>query len=322
MAEKFSYSRLSTYESCPYKYNLKYNLKKFISSDNVASEFGSLVHKAFEMQTNMIISGQPIDYELIKKFFVESDGARGALLGVDVLSKKYKKEWNELDKTGKTYAQKAERFLESGIYRLENYMKANPDLVLYAAELPFEYKFKGYTFHGFIDRVFYHKSDKSHIEIHDIKTSATEYDDKKCTTPLQRVIYVQALKNIMPKDEFGEDLTIDCFYEFPIAESMKAAGTKGFINRGLKKIDSLLEGIKANDYKCNPSPLCYWCEYCNNNPLITPDGKNMCPYYSLWTPDNRTFATFLPWLGMECDDLQRKKLITLSSMEDEDDFEI
>ena len=111
MAEKFSYSRLSTYESCPYKYNLKYNLKKFISSDNVASEFGSLVHKAFEMQTNMIISGKPIDYELIKKFFVESDGSRGSLLGADVLSKKYKTIYN----TYKLFFRKEERLCQKRI---------------------------------------------------------------------------------------------------------------------------------------------------------------------------------------------------------------
>ena len=322
MAEKFSYSKLNTYECCPYKYYLRYHLKKFISSDNVASEYGTLIHHAFEMQANMILSGKNIDYDLIKNIIVESDGKNGSILGTNALSKKYKDDWYSVDKTGKSYAQKTQRFLDVGIYRLEKYMADNPDLELYAAELPFEYYYRGYLFHGFIDRVFMHKSNPAHLELHDIKTSAKAYDDKKCKTPLQMLVYVNALKEILPKQNFGGDYQIDCFYEFPVAEEMKAAGSPGWYNRGMKKLDGLINGIESGDYKANASPLCYWCEYSNSNPGVPEEGKNMCPYYSLWKPDAPTFNTFLPWLGMECDEIQHKKLIAIKSLDDEEDFEI
>ena len=322
MAEKLSFSKLDTYSQCPYKYHLRYDLKNFISKDNVASMLGSLVHKIFEMQTNWLIAKKPIDYEFLKKFFVEADGSVDNLYGTNELAKMYKDDWYSVDKTGKSYAQKAQRFLEVGIYRLEKYMADNPDLELYAAELPFEYYYRGYLFHGFIDRVFMHKSNPAHLELHDIKTSAKAYDDKKCKTPLQMLVYVNALKEILPKQNFGRDYQIDCFYEFPVAEEMKAAGSPGWYNRGMKKLDSLINGIESGDYKANASPLCYWCEYSNSNPGVPEEGKNMCPYYSLWKPDSPTFNTFLPWLGMECDEIQKKKLLQLASLNDNDDFEI
>lgn len=324
--EKLSFSKIDTYDQCPYRFHLRYDLKNFVPVDNAATAFGSLVHKVFEIQTNWIVGGKPIDYDFLKKYFVEADGAGGTPCGTDILSRKYRSEWFTVDKTGRSYAQKAQRFLEDGIYRLERYMKENPDLELYAAELPFEYMYshnnKKYLFHGFIDRVFVHKSDRSHLEIHDIKTSPKAYADKKCVTPLQMVVYVQALKEILPKDEFGKNLKIDCYYEFPIAEEMKRGGTPGFINRGLKKIDSLIDGFSSGDYEPSPSQLCYWCEFSNTNPSVTEDGKNKCPYYSLYTPSNQTYNTFLPWLGMECDEIQHKKLLAIKSLDDEEDFEI
>ena len=303
-SENFSYSRLETYENCHYKYHLRYDLKNYINGTNIATLFGTLVHKINELQTNYIISGKKIDYDFLKEYFYKigtdempTAEGRDAVYGVEVLKKNYPTEWTSVDKTGRTYAQKASDFIETGMYRQEEYLKSSPYLYVYAAELPFEFHYDGYCFKGFIDRVLRYRNDEKHFVIHDIKTSAQAYDDKKCVTPLQMVIYCLALKEM-----FGKDCVVDCFYEFPIAEELKAAGTPGFINRGLKKIDSLISGIKSKDWKPTPSPLCYYCEYSNSNPNIADEGKNMCPYYSLWSPDNRKeFRTFLPWLGIECD---------------------
>lgn len=322
--EKFSYSKLETYNDCSYKYKLRYVDKKYLSSDNVASLFGSLLHKINEIQTNWLISGEKIDYDFLKDYFVNADLPKknkydrdGDIFGTKILSERYKDEWNSVDKTGRTYGDKAKQFLDTGIYRQEQYLREHPELRLYAAELPFEYKYRDYIFRGFIDRVFVYKDNDKHYVIHDLKTSTQAYDDKKCVTPAQFVIYCKALRQM-----FGEDIEIDCFYEFPIAEEIKPAGTKGFEARGMKKIDKLLFGIESEEYKPSPSPLCAWCEYSNSNPKQPEGGKNICPYYSLWTPDNRTFETKLPWLGPEFDEMQRKKLTALSALDETEDFEI
>ena len=43
----------------------------------------------------------------------------------------------------------------------------------------------------------------------------------------------------------------------------------------------------ANEFKPTPSPLCYWCSYCANNPNTKEPYKYMCEYYSLWKPSDR-----------------------------------
>ena len=86
---------------------------------------------------------------------------------------------------------------------------------------------------------------------------------------------------------------------------MQEAGTKGFIERGKKQLDKIFDGIDAGEYAPNPTPLCHWCCYCNTNPNVTPEGENMCPYYSLWTPQNSSFEV----LNKYEDDNQTAELI-------------
>lgn len=321
--ENYSYSKIETYEQCHYKFKLKYKDKKFLSQDTPAIAMGLLIHKVNEIITSQILGGQKIDYDMLKDYFLNvnlpkknSRDRDGDMFGVNILSQKFGYKWVELDKYGKSFAMKSQQFLESGIYRLENYLKENPNLELVAAELPFKFKHRKYEFHGFIDRVLKEKDTGKYI-IHDLKTSSEAYSDDKCITPLQFVVYVKALKQM-----YGEQTEVDCFYEFPIAEAIKHAGTKGFVDRGMKKINNLLDSIESEDYVPHPTPLCYWCEFCNNNPDQPKEGKNCCPYHSLWKPEAKSFATKLPWINMESDEMQRNKLIMLENLSDDEDDEI
>lgn len=53
MAEQFSYSKIDTYKTCPYKYKLKYidRIKEKLDN-NIAIQKGSLVHKLLERKVN------------------------------------------------------------------------------------------------------------------------------------------------------------------------------------------------------------------------------------------------------------------------------
>ena len=313
MSEKFSYSRLDSYNQCPYKYKLQYVDKNFCSADNANIRFGILVHKVFELVANTLMAGNPVDYDNLVDYFynahiVSRVGRGEEILGSKYIEKKFPEEWNAADKVGRTFNTKVRRFIKFGIHRLENYLTENPDLEIVGAEIPFEYEYRGYVFRGYIDRVLRHKSDPKNYEIHDIKTSTAVYDDRKIKSPTQLYIYACALQSV-----YGDDIVCDCVYDFPIADAFKHAGTKGWEKRCQKKIDQLLDGIEASDYTPNPSPLCYYCNYCNNNPNQPVEGKNLCPYYSLWTPDNPNYGVYLPWLGVELDDTQRKKLTVLNS---------
>ena len=72
-----------------------------------------------------------------------------------------------------------------------------------------------------------------------------------------------------------------------------------FMFNGTNKLKELLKAISDNDYKPKPTPLCHWCEYCPTNPNQDPSAKNLCPYHSLWTRENKNNAVASYWAGME-----------------------
>ena len=146
--------------------------------------------------------------------------------------------------------------MERGIYRQEKYLAEHPELKLFAAEMPFEYYFDKVLFTGSIDRVLQYRDDPKHFVIHDLKTSAEAYDDKKLTSPRQMWVYVGALK-----ERFGTDIQVDCEYEFPVAEEMRKAGTKGWEKRCETKMRKILDDIFNENWTAHPSPLCFYCAF-------------------------------------------------------------
>ena len=61
----------------------------------------------------------------------------------------------------------------------------------------------------------------------------------------------------------------------------------------------LFDEIKLSDFHPNPTPLCYWCLFSktyNNQPK---EAKGLCPYYSLWTKQNKNFNVNHKWLGLK-----------------------
>jgi len=286
MSENFSYSKLETYDQCSFKYKLKYVDGHYIYSANIATEFGTAIHEAEETIANSIKDGKPIDYIAIKNKLI---------MKLAELEHKYPEAYREeLDKAFKTYKDKAYDYLEHGIYRLENFLKANPQIKVVGAEIPikFEYKDK-YVFKGFIDRLLLDTNTNKYI-LQDIKTWGVPKEQKELTTPLQFVIYSMALKDLYKCTT--DD--IKCQYDLPVCDLVQDAGTSGFIGRGMKKLDSLFDKIEKQEFEPKPSPLCHWCEFCATNPNQPEDGKNLCPYHSLWTKDRKTFEKASEWKGL------------------------
>lgn len=300
--EKFSYSKLSTYESCGFKYKLIYKDKHFINDPSIATDFGTLVHHIEEKIALTLIKKEPINYqELLNEFYnintafdewKQEDGS--SILGVNFLKTKYAKDFYEKDKNGLSYEDKVSRYTQIGIYRLEEYLKNNPTLTIVGVEQPFnlEYK-KDIIFHGFVDRIFYDSSNSSYI-IEDIKTYSAPLDRKDLTTPLQFVFYVLALKALHPEIDIN---SVRCAYDLPLCDTRQEAGTVGFVKRGEAKIEKLLENINKGKFEPHPTPLCHWCPFSATKPNQPEEAKNLCPYFSHWTRDNKDFSVEYDWMG-------------------------
>lgn len=320
--ERYSYTKLNTYDSCPFHFYLKYKLGKYLYADSCASLFGTLIHYILELEANCIKNKEEIDYEYLidrfkhTKFDNTSNKNESPILAIDEIEKRFKDEWASKDtKSGLSYKDKSDNFINNGIYEFPKYIDQHPELEIIGPEVSFNYEFSGSIFTGFIDLLMYDKDNDEYI-IWDIKTKDHPFEDDDLTTPLQFVCYCKALRK-----RYGDNINIKCFYSLPVINIRQSAGTKGFEKRGENKIKKILDKINNNEFTPKATPLCYWCEFSNTNPNITPEGKNQCPFYSLWTKEKKSFDTRMKWKSLEYYPIQVKRLEELdklNSMSDDD----
>ena len=269
--DRYSYSKISCYKQCHFKFYLKYFEKNFLYSANIATDFGSLVHETEEAIALAIQADQPIDYITLKnKFIIESRK----------LALKYPNEFYSKDKSDRTYQEKVYLYLDSAIYRLEHFMKQNPNLRIIGVEQKFEYNYDNvHSFNGSIDRAFLNV-DTDEIIIQDIKTWAVPAQSSELKAPLQFAVYIMAAQNL-----WGIDTSkVRCEYDLPLCDIMQPATSLDIVSEGRKVLDKLFKEIRSENFKPTITALCHWCEY---NPLTNPNILNtkpdaVCPYFSTW----------------------------------------
>ena len=192
--DRYSYSKISTYHQCPMKFKIHYLDKNFVFSESIATEFGTLVHATEEAIAMAIQARQPINYVALKNNFI---------VGCRKLAHKYPADWVKLDKSNRTYADKMYTYLESAIYRLEQFMIDNPDLEIIGIEQKFEYDYDGvHSFTGSIDRAFMNKI-TGEVLIQDIKTWPVPAQNNELKAPAQFTVY--AFEHLIHSQSFVAD---------------------------------------------------------------------------------------------------------------------
>ena len=269
--DRYSYSKISTYKQCKFKFKIKYLDKNFLYRATIATDFGTLIHETEEAIAKALQVGQPVDYTQLKnKFIIESRK----------LAQKYSSEFFTKDKSDRTYQEKTYIYLDSGIYRLERYMKAHPSYKIIGIEQKFEYNYDDiHSFNGSIDRAFL-DTDTGNIIIQDIKSWPVPAAASELAAPLQFTVYTLAA-NLLWNTPYNKIL---CEYDLPLCDLTQQIQTNNIVEDGSNVLDKLFKGINDNDFKPTVSALCHWCEF---NPLSNPDIINtkpeaVCPYFSKW----------------------------------------
>ena len=294
MSDTFSYSRVDCFKGCHYKYKLLYVDNHFIDSPAIATDFGTLIHFVEETMARKLQSNEPLVREDILNILYNINDDKEKIYGVNILKKRYPEAWFEKDKSDRTYEDKIKEYEENGMFRLYDFLMRHPNLRIVGIEQEFNFNFEGTNFHGFIDRVFQDITTKD-LYIEDIKTWNTPAKKSELATPLQFVLYTLAAKEIYKINENQ----ISCAYELPLCDMKQPAGTKGYVDRGTKKLEALLAEISTGDFSPSPSPLCHWCMFSGTFPNQPEQAKNLCPYYSHWTKEDNDFSVENEWMGPE-----------------------
>ena len=269
--ERYSYSKISTYKQCKFKFKLKYQDKNFLFSANIATDFGSLIHETEEAIAKYLQNNEPIDYIALKNAFI---------LKSRKLAHSYPESFFNRDKSGKTYQEKIYTYLETGIYRLEKYLKIHPTYKIIGIEQKFEYNYDNvHSFNGSIDRAFFDEA-TGEIIIQDIKSWPVPAQSSELKTPLQFAVYTMAANLLwgVPIEK------IKCEYDLPLCDTIQVAFESNLVEEGSNVLNKLFKGIHSNDYKPTVSALCHWCEYnpLNNPGILETKPDAVCPYFSTW----------------------------------------
>jgi hypothetical protein len=305
--DRYSYSKLSCYKQCKFKFFIKYLNKNFIYSANIATDFGTLIHETEEAIAIAIRDGAIIDYTKLKNNFI---------IEARKLAIKYPTDFFNRDKSGRTYQEKVYLYVESGIYRLEKFLQANPLLKIIGIEQKFEYNYDGiHSFNGSIDRAFINM-DTGELLIQDIKSWPVPAQNSELALPLQFAVYTMAAERLweIPSDK------ITCEYDLPLCDMVQTCKATNLVADGRDAIDKLFKGIHKSDFKPTVSALCHWCEY---NPLTNPEilytkPEAVCPYFSTWQKSGDNVKdTLLSWQSIDTVAVDRQLCISQLKQQNE-----
>lgn len=298
--DRYSYSKISTYKQCAFKFFNKYEEKNFIFNESIATAFGTLIHETEEAIAHAIVDKVPINYIALKNnFIIESRK----------LAIKYPETFFTRDKSDRTYQEKVYLYLDSGIYRLERFMQQHPELRIIGIEQKFEFNYDNiHSFNGSIDRAF-QNTITSEILIQDIKSWPVAAQNSELKVPLQFAVYTMAAEKLwnVPVDK------IKCEYDLPLCGITQPALSDNIVTDGRLILDKLFKGIQDKNFKPTVSALCHWCEFnpLNNPEILATKPDAVCPYFSTWQKSgDNVRATLISWQNLESVAVDRQLCIS------------
>ncbi len=244
--KRYSHSKISTFEQCPYKFKLKYIDKiKPTVEKSIEAHLGSSVHSALEELYSQILKNK--------------------ILELDEVLLHYTKEWQkEFSEEIAIPRQRttAQDYFQKGVEFLINYYTSHAPFDDGTIELEKEIILpltEEYEIWGFIDRLVFNKKTQEY-EIHDYKTSNSLPDKEKIASDRQLALYSIAIKEIL---KLPKTANIKLIWHY-LAHNKKIESfrTEENLENLKKEIIEIIKKIESTKEfpKCE-SMLCNWCEY-------------------------------------------------------------
>ncbi len=246
MTEVYSHSRLSSFESCPKKFEYRYLLKLPADTESIEAFAGKRVHEVLERlyqaaQERRVPSLRRVLERFRALWSQHFDAARLRIARSE----------NAPD----LYRENGERCL-TNYYRRHYPFDADETLGL-EERFIFSLDAEGsYRFQGVVDRVVRARDEA--IEIHDFKTAqrVPRQDRLDCDRQL-------ALYQIGVAEKYGTDRPIRLVWHYLLPDQVRTTTRSPEALEELRASTvALIDQIRAQSvFEPRPGPLCAWCEY-------------------------------------------------------------
>lgn len=244
--QTLSYSRISTYLSCPLKFYFNYVLGLKPKRTPVALAFGSTIHKAIEIKLQADMEGRT--------------------LPIGELQERFDKDWNQAGQEQDIAYKKddAGALSAQGKALLTTLFEApKPEGTLVGIEEPFEVQVAPDLppLNGRIDAL-YQGEDVESIHVVDFKTASTSYDDGKAQYDSQLSAYALAMTHQgYPVEKLTVGFEVLVKTKVPKYQSLKASRTVAQLAQFVKLASSVYQAVQADVFYPRRDFHCADCQF-------------------------------------------------------------
>jgi len=251
LPEKFSFSQLAAFSTCPLQYKFAFVLKIPAPSDKASLIFGRVLHNTLNIfLTPLLSENKKIQASLFKE---EKKQDISEIINEPRLLSLYKEYWQA---DGYKSKEEREEYYQKGIKALKNFLvdwQQNPPTEILFLEKNFSFKIDTDIIRGTIDRV--DRLSDGTLEIIDYKTGQgkdkLEFKDKR-----QLVLY-----QIFLEDFLQEKVSKLTYYYLEAGEKLSFVANTKEIEKVKIGIREEIAAIKERNFVPKPSTLCKFCDF-------------------------------------------------------------
>ncbi len=251
LPEKFSFSQLAAFATCPLQYKFAFILKIPASSDKASLIFGRVLHNTLY---NFLLPALSETKKFQESLFADSKvKIKKDVITEERLMDLYQEFWQ---KDGYKNKEERESYKQKGSQALKSFIvdyKANPPRDILFLEKKFSFRIGGDVIKGTIDRV--DRLADGSLEVVDYKTGKQkeklEFKDKR-----QLILY-----QIFLEEFLREKVSKLSYYYLENGEKMSFVASTKDIEKLKSGVIEEIASIKQRDFTPTPSPMCSFCDF-------------------------------------------------------------